>query len=330
MRLEEIAKLAGVSKSTVSYVINGKADKYRISQRTQEKVLSIVNQYGFRPNDTAAALRRGKSNTFGFITPDFENRSYLRIAKRLEQLARTAGYQLIIASSDDDPATELEVAKMLSSRNIDLLMVSSCLGDDVDYYQRLNKQGLLIIGLDRPLPSSDFISVISDDQHGAETLVSSLDLSQAKNVVMLSAMPELTISKQREAGFRKALMAYPNITPHCFYGDHYSRSVGKSLFHQAVDNLGCIPDAIITTSYTLMEGILAVLADSTWFEKCQHCQLATFGNSRALDLLPIKINSLPQQYDLIAEQSWQLAMQAINGEYAPQREVIPRSLIVRR
>ena len=70
MKLDEVAKLAGVSRTTVSYVINGKAKQYRVSDRTIEKVMAVVNEYNFKPNPVAAGLRAGHTNTIGLIIPD--------------------------------------------------------------------------------------------------------------------------------------------------------------------------------------------------------------------------------------------------------------------
>ncbi|MCR8721652.1 LacI family DNA-binding transcriptional regulator, partial [Pseudomonas syringae] len=99
MKLSDIARLAGVSVTTASYVINGKAEQQRISPATVERVKAVVEQYDFRPNPQAAGLRSRHSKTLGFILPDLENPSYARIAKLLEQGARSLGYQLLIASS---------------------------------------------------------------------------------------------------------------------------------------------------------------------------------------------------------------------------------------
>ena len=101
MKLSDIAQLAGVSVTTASYVINGKAEQQRISSTTVERVRAVVEEHGFTPNPQAAGLRSRHSRTLGFILPDLENPSYARIAKQLEQGARDRGYQLLIASSDD-------------------------------------------------------------------------------------------------------------------------------------------------------------------------------------------------------------------------------------
>lgn len=127
MKLDEIAALAGVSRTTASYVINGKADQYRISQATRDKVMAVVHAHNYQPDSRAASLRGGQTRTLGFILPDLENASYAKLAKRLEQGARTQGYQLLIVCSEDDPDTEKELARMLVSRHVDALLVASCL-----------------------------------------------------------------------------------------------------------------------------------------------------------------------------------------------------------
>ncbi|HDX1081947.1 TPA: LacI family DNA-binding transcriptional regulator [Pasteurella multocida] len=80
LKLVELAKLAGVSRTTASYVVNGKAKAYRVSDKTIEKVEKLIKQYDFKPNAMAAGLRAGKSRTIGLIVPDFENASFARIA----------------------------------------------------------------------------------------------------------------------------------------------------------------------------------------------------------------------------------------------------------
>lgn len=69
-----------------------------------------------------------------------------------------------------------------------------------------------------------------------------------------------------------------------------------------------LPDAIVTTSYTLLEGVLDVMLEKP--ELMSQVRLATFGDNRLLDFLPVKINSLPQQFELIADSAMELALNA--------------------
>ena len=326
MNLADIAKLAGVSKATVSSILNGKAEKYRISQKTQDKVLRVVQEHDYQPNHSAASLRSGKSYAIGLIVPDFENRSYLRIAKRLEALARKKGFQLIIASSDDNPETEVESAQKLVSRGIDALMVSTCL-TDASPYQKIVKNGTPVIALDRALPEG-FSNVLSDDYEGGLQLTRALPLQQLGSISLIGAIPELSISKERERGFRDAVSGINGLTAHIYYGDHFEPASGVALLQQAREEQGGLPPAIVTTSYALLEGVISELQNEfgPGLGASGNIHLATFGDSRLLDFLPIPVVSLPQQYEQIAEAAWSITEQAIENNDTPQNRIIARTL----
>lgn len=327
MTLDEIAKLAGVSRTTASYVINGKASKYRISEKTQIKVMAVVNEHNFRPDHAATSLRAGSSRSFGLIIPDLENSSYAKLAKLLERNARKAGYQLIISCSDDDPDTEMKVAETLLSRRIDALLVASVLPADNAFYPRIQTGGVPVIALDRALDDEIFASVISEDLEGAFELTKTLINKDVNSIGLVGAVPELGVSKEREQGFLTAIRRHqPDINMQIAYGDHFSQEQGQKQVQQWIDS-GYFPDAILATSYTLFEGILDCLLANP--ELMSKIHLATFGDNRLLDFLPIKIQSLPQQFELIADNALELALNAAAGRYRTGVEVVPRKIKIR-
>jgi len=325
MTLDEIAQLAGVSKTTASYVINGKAQKYRISEKTQRKVMAVVEEHNYRPDLAASTLRAGHSRSFGLIIPDLENTSYARLAKLLEQNSRSAGYQILIACSDDDPETEKNVVRALVSRKVDALFVASVIPEASDYYVNLQNSGTPVIALDRPLDDEHFCCVISEDFGGAFELTSSVISDNVTSIGLIGALAELNISKERELGFCSAAKNH-SIKPLIGYGDHFNRSEGKRVLEQWVAS-DTVPDAIVTTSYTLLEGVLDVLLERP--ELAGKIKIATFGDNRLLDFLPMKINSLPQQFELIADSAMALALNAASKRYQTGVELIPRKIVVR-
>ena len=327
MKLEEIAKLAGVSRTTASYVINGKAAQYRISEKTQKKVMAVVDKHNYKPNYAASSLRAGHSRTFGLVIPDLENYSYAKLAKLLERDARKAGFQLIISCSDDDPNTEMSVVASLISRSIDVLIVASALPVDNDFYPTVQAKGIPVIAIDRYLDDEVFVSVVSEDLEGAFELGGALLDKQIMSIGLIGAVPELSISKEREQGFKRALAMQPNsLTAIYAYGEHFSAEQGRLLTQQWIDQ-DCFPDAILVTSYTLFEGVLdCLLAYPQLLDKVA---LATFGDNRLLDFLPVKIQSLAQQLEIIAEKALHLALAASKGNYFPCIEVVPRKLVKR-
>ncbi|MGC3836360.1 hypothetical protein ACPSKX_20200 [Moritella viscosa] len=95
---------------------------------------------------------------------------------------------------------------------------------------------------------------------------------------------------------------------------------------QWIDN-DSFPDAILATSYTLFEGVLDCLILNP--SLMTTTKLATFGDNRLLDFLPSKIQSLPQQFELIAEHALKMALNAVNGCNKPCVEVVSRKIIRR-
>ena len=134
---------------------------------------------------------------------------------------------------------------------------------------------------------------------------------EVKTVGLIGALPELNVSRERQLGFDSALRAQSKKSI-IGYGEHYSREDGKAVFEKWLKE-GKLPDAVITTSYTLLEGVLDVLLEHPAL--MNQIKLGTFGDNRLLDFLPIKINSLPQQFELIADSALALALNASAKRY---------------
>ncbi|MBP0601593.1 catabolite repressor/activator [Aeromonas sanarellii] len=333
MKLDEIAALAGVSRTTASYVINGKADQYRISQATRDKVMAVVHAHNYQPDSRAASLRGGQTRTLGFILPDLENASYAKLAKRLEQGARTQGYQLLIVCSEDEPDTEKELARMLVSRHVDALLVASCLPPADPFYLEQQTRGVQILAIDRAMSADHFVTVASENQKASFDLTASLLSPALRHVALITALPTLTISHERRAGFEQALASHASpLTAHICEGAQFSRAEGYRLIKALHRQLGQLPEALVTTSYILMEGVLDYLLERELGQESDMSRIAmaTFGDDRLLDFLPFGINSLPQQHDALAGQALTLALEAINGTYRAGLHYVSRTLKRRR
>lgn len=325
MTLADIARLAGVSRTTASYVINGQAEQRRISAATIEKVMVVVRQHRYHIDPQAAALRRGASRLIGLIVPDLENISYARLAKRLERGARERGYQLLVVSSDDCVESERTLALALRAQRCEVLITASCLAEDDSFYSDLVDEGWCVVGMDRGLASKRFASVVSNDQEAAYALTRSVITGDTRRVAWLEAMPTLSISRERRAGFQEALQD-THIEPILLSGTHYERSEGSRLAAQLLDEEGGA-DALVTASYVLLEGVFDVFLERGGLP--ENIRLATFGDHRLLDFLPQPVNSALQDYDRIAELTLSCAMAAMNGDYQCGQQVVARHLRTR-
>ncbi|MDI5921200.1 catabolite repressor/activator [Halomonas sp. LR5S13] len=323
MTLAEIARLAGVSRTTASYVINGKARERRISQETVARVMTVVQQHGYRVDAQAAALRRGASRLLGLIIPDLENVSYARLAKRLERGAREAGYRLLIVGSDDDPESERELALALRAQRCEVLIIASCLPMEDPFYAELMAAGLPVVAVDRGLDPRHFASVVSNDREAAERLTRSVLDDAVTRIAWLDAVPALSISQERRAGFQQALADHPPPEVITCAARRYDRVEGGRLMRELLDGHG-MPDALVTASYTLLDGVFDVLLEDGGLPPA--LRLATFGDSRLLDFLPLPVNSAVQDHDRIAILTLACALAAARGDYRPGLQVVERHL----
>ena len=295
MKLDELAKLAGVSCTTVSYVVNGKAKQYRVSDSTIEKVEALIKQYDFKPNAMAASLRVGKSKTIGLIIPDFENISYAKIANNLENRLREKGYQLLISCSNDKVQNEQDCVKHLLQRQIDALVVSSTLPYDTDFYQNIE---IPVVGFDRRIMSPNVVNVLQQ--------------AEQQRILFFGALPELPTSQEREKGFRKALEG-KDIPVTYLYTDKFHKDNAAADFARWLDQ-NELPTTIFTTSFTLLEGVLLVL-----LQRQGHVPhdliIATFGHFEMLELLENPVICSVQDYDKVSQSLLNLAFDAISKKH---------------
>lgn len=315
MKLDEIARLAGVSRTTASYVINGKAKQYRVSDKTVEKVMAVVREHNYHPNAVAAGLRAGRTRSIGLVIPDLENTSYTRIANYLERGARQRGYQLLIACSEDLPDNEMCCIEHLLQRQVDAIIVSTSLAPTHPFYQRWANGAFPVVALDRALDSEHFTSVVGADQEDAAMLAAGLRKFAAKTVLYLGALAELPVSFLREQGFRGAWKDDPREV-HFLYADSYGRAAAARLFATWLETHP-MPQALFTTSFALLQGVM----DVTWRREGvlpSDLVIATFGDHELLDFLPCPVLAVAQRHHDVAEHVLEIVMASLNEARKPE------------
>lgn len=122
----DVAREAGVSRATVSYVVNGQADgRIPISEDTRQRVLEAIQELDYEPDGRAQALRSGSTQTIGVIIPDLRNPHFWEYAAGIEQEAHNSGYHLLLSSIAFDVEYAVDIFKGLSRRRIDGLILAS-------------------------------------------------------------------------------------------------------------------------------------------------------------------------------------------------------------
>lgn len=124
----DVAKLAHVSRATVSYVINGQADgQIQISEETTQRVWDAIETLGYEPHAQARSLRTGGSTkTIGILIPDVRNPHYWEMLEGFEHEARQLGYHVMMYSSELSGERSITILKALAGRRIDgIILIGS-------------------------------------------------------------------------------------------------------------------------------------------------------------------------------------------------------------
>lgn len=201
--IKEVARLAGVSTSTVSRVLNG---KNCINASTREKVMEAVKQTGYRPNVLAKSLKMGRSNTICLLVPSIQNLIFPEITRGVEDEARKNGFTVVLCNTDEDPSVEQAYIEKMKTRWIDGFVVASAVGH-AEHVTRLRQEGFPLVLVNRYQESDvDQIDIVASDNYkAAYRAVEYLIRSGCHRIALACGSEDLCFYRQRHQGYRKAL-----------------------------------------------------------------------------------------------------------------------------
>jgi len=208
----DVARLAGVSRATVSYVINGLTDgRVPISEATRQRVLDAVAELGYVPDARAQSLRSGDTKTIGLIIPDIRNPHFWEHAEGVEQEARASGYHILLSDTALDSDYAEDIFKDLSRRRIDGLII---MGSFID--QSEEAKSILTMLLKRRLPIVEIIDhhvdynvdfVVSDYRATTNEVMSYLLSLQHRRIGMIYGVASPVLAEDRLQPYLENLRA---------------------------------------------------------------------------------------------------------------------------
>jgi len=326
--IEQIAKMAGVSKTTVSLVINKKSKTGRISPETERKILEIVRRTGYSPNKVARGFRLSRSQTLGLVVPDLRIPFFAELNHEIEGIARRNGYQLFVSCSNDNKAMELEVVNNLLAYSIEGLIVASVLNEK-QLLERTYNRNAPVVFIDREIALKNISSVASDNYGGAYEAMRTLIANGAREIAFIGGLPDLSTSRNRFRGYRTALVdAGLTLDPSLAFQEDYSPAGGYRMIGKAFDINGRMPEAVFTASYTLLEGVLQFVKDRLGGIPAT-LRIATFDDHPLLDYLPCRIISVRQDCIALAKTAFKLLEDSFKKPARASHVRVPPKLIVR-
>jgi len=213
LSIRDIGKELGISITTVSFILNGKAKEKRISEALTEKVLKFVEEVNFKPNMMAQGLRTGKSKIICLMVEDISNNLlFAQVARLIEEEAHNKGYRIIYCSTDNKKEKAIELIRLFRDRSIDGYIITPPEGIEKEI-QSLLDEGIPVVLIDRNLPSLDCNHVVIENLNSTYEAISHLIKNGFKNIGFVTLDSDQMQMADRLGGYQKAIAEH-GLKPH--------------------------------------------------------------------------------------------------------------------
>jgi LacI family transcriptional regulator len=326
--IKDVARLSGVSSMTVSRVIN---DSERVSPETRQRVERAIAELGYVPSRLARGLIRQKTGTLALIVPDVANPFFTLVVRGAEDVARRAGYRMILCDTRADLAIEREVMEEMIAHRVEGIAIAPVSDRSKGHLLRLERFGVQFVLIDRTVPGVDCDVVVGDSVGGARRLVDHLISLRHRRIGFITEGDVVSTARDRRQGYVDALeSAGLPLDADLIVRSTPDLKGGLDGMRRLLD-LDDPPTAVFTVNNLVAVGAIeAVRAND--LEVPDDIALVCFDDIEYASRLYPFLTVMAQPAETLGTLGTQLLLERIEGRAPDQRRVVvlPAQFIVRR
>ncbi len=330
--INDVARLAGVSKGTVSKYLNGA--RY-VSATNKTRIAGAIAELGYEPNRMAQGLSLRRSHTIGLVVANIGNPFYAELIRGAEDIASTLGYTLLLASTDGDPKREAGIVRAMRQRQVDGVVFASVRLADREV-TALARDGMRVVLASRHLPDADVDMVLVDSLRGARMAVEHLIAHGHKRIAYVGGPQSISQFQDRAKGWREALEAAGlPVTPEIGLNLERMDIDAGDAATEALLSLPKPPTALFAATDNLAFGVLRACM-RRGCDVPEELALVGFDNVRFGEIALTPLTSVDGSGFHIGQRAMKLLVDRIDneshppGKYTPVRMVIQPTLCIRR
>ncbi|WP_395401975.1 LacI family DNA-binding transcriptional regulator [Arthrobacter sp. UC242_113] len=199
----KVAKLAGVSISTVSHVLNGTR---HVGEETRQRVLKAIEETSYRQDALARAMRRSRTDSIGLIVSDGGEPAFAEMIRGVEETATSQGITLLLANSAEDPQREARAVRTLLERRVDGIILARAAGSGPDALAEFANQDTPLVLMDR-LSEDPFDQVGVENREATKELVKHLVSQGHERILLVAGDTRVSTLRERHEAFAEAMTA---------------------------------------------------------------------------------------------------------------------------
>lgn len=324
--LSSISKRLGISTSTISRILSGKAQQFRIKEDTVAKVMEEVARCNYAPSTVAQSLRTNKTHTIGVIIPSVSNPYFADIAGAIISEARSKGYAAMVLDTMESEQNQRLCLATLVSRKVDGIIAVPC-GNNTSLFEEIDKN-IPIVLVDRYFSPTKLSYVTTNNFKGAYDATQHLINNGHKNIVCIQGDKDSLPNIRRVDGFRKALQKAGIEDTPVITGDAFSIQNGY-LETKLLLNRQNLPSAIFALSYTILLGVIKALNDSG-IRVPEDISIVSFDDNLCLDYMTPAITRIGQPTEEMGRMSTKLLFEKMeNHDIKPTQIELSANFIIR-
>ncbi|MGG0717483.1 LacI family DNA-binding transcriptional regulator [Robertmurraya massiliosenegalensis] len=251
---KDVAKLAGVSQSSVSRVFFGGAS---VSEKTRKKVVAASEELGYVPNEFARSLITNKTRIIGLVMKGVENPFYPQVLKEFTAHFKRLGYSILFVHTNHDEIQKEDVEMLLNYNVAGVIITDATLSLKVTEDFKKNKIPLVLFN--RKVEQQEFFYVSTNNLEASRKIAQYLIEKGCSRMVYISGGRDTSTSIEREKGFAEILKKYQ--VPYEKYDSDYSYEGGYNTAKKIV-NKGTVPSAFFVANDIMALGVLDALREN--------------------------------------------------------------------
>jgi LacI family transcriptional regulator len=327
--IKDIARLAGVSHTTVSRVLNNKPG---VKEGTRQRIVQVISDLEYEPNLVARSLVMKKSRTLGMVITTIRNPFYLELAQGIEDTARSFGYSVYLCCTNYDLAREEEHIKVLRRKGVDGIIVSSAHVNDA-YIASVVEEDFPIVLVNRRVLEPDLSDRVDyigvNNVKGGEIAVEHVVKMGRRRIGLITGNRDSSITVERMTGTRRVLERYgiPVDERLIFEGDFLQQSGYDGSIHFL--SLKEPPDAVVSFNDYMALGVYDALMQHG-VRVPDDIALVGFNDIEFASLQMVSLTTISQKKYVLGFMAVRRLMQRIAGEQAGLEWILEPELIIRR
>jgi DNA-binding LacI/PurR family transcriptional regulator len=322
--VHDVARLAGVSISTVSVVVN-KKDKY-ISPELRKKVEDAVATLNYQPNLVARSLKIEETKTIGLIFPNITSPVMPPLVRTVQKMAQKSDFDTFIVITEEDPLLEKKAVLSLISKRIDGLIICPVISDDNEHLRYANSL-IPVVSIERRVPGFD--CVVTNNKDISFKAVTHLIKHGYKRIGFISMPVFGSNTKERIEGYQQALMDNGLFNPTFMRETDF---VGHSAFEAAKNLLitGQV-EAIFTISQSIALGAFKAI-DSLGLKIPNDVAIFGYDDVPWMEVVKPALSTIKQPITEIASKACEILFNKMDQEDNERSEIytLDSQLIIRQ